>query len=111
MPNGHDALPLPDYDHVLTGHLPARIAPLDEQQVGELLQYEQQHAQRLPVLTVLERRLEELRGGASPSGTVSTGRPETMSGAPGGSKVSPTTSGPPMNPPSQGVPTNPAQPR
>jgi hypothetical protein len=108
----HADLPLPDYDHVTVGALPAAIAPLGADEVQQLLDYEREHAHRLPVTTVLERRIERLRSGeAEPSaGGGAAGRPETNA-APGGKGVSPATSGPPINPPSHGTPTNPAQPR
>ena len=108
----HDALPLPDYDHLPLGGLTSRIRTLDVTGVQTLLDYERAHADRAPVVTVLENRLTALREGAQPSG----GNPvafasEAPPAAAGESKVSEATSGPPMNPPSHGDPTNPAQPR
>jgi hypothetical protein len=106
-----DELPLPDYDHVPLGSLEARIRSLDAESLEKLLAYEQQHGNRLPVVQVLQRRLEALEAGAQPSsGSPQAPRPEVQSGQTG-SKVSPATSGPVMNPPSHGDPTNPAQPR
>jgi hypothetical protein len=105
-----DALPLPDFDHIPLGTLPSRISALDESGVQQLLDFERGHGDRLPVVQVLERRIEALRGGAQPSGAVEQQMPEVSSSS-GGSPVTPQTSGPPINPPSQGVPTNPAQPR
>ena len=105
----HADLPLPDYDHLLLGHLPARIAPLDAGQVNQLLECETEHGNRLPVVAVLENRLEALRDGAEPSGTVATEFPE-MPGAAATSTVTPdTTDAPKINPPSHGDPTNPAR--
>ena len=106
----HENLPLPDYDHIPLGTLPSRIASLDEPAVSELLAFEQSHGNRLPVVQVLEHRLQALRNGAEPSGSLPEDLPEVTS-ASGGSKVSPATTGPKINPPSQGDPTNPAQPR
>jgi hypothetical protein len=74
------------------------------------LSYERAHGNRLPVVQILESRLDALKGGAEPSATSAPDTPE-VSQTQHGSKVSPATSGPPINPPSQGVPTNPAQPR
>jgi hypothetical protein len=105
----HADLPLPDYDHLLLGHLPARIAPLDAGQVQQLLEYETDHGNRLPVVAVLENRLEALRNGAEPSGTVATEFPE-VAGAAATSTITPdTTDAPKINPPSHGDPTNPAR--
>lgn len=106
----HDELPLPDYDHVPLATLPSRISSLDEQGIAQLLAYEHEHGNRLPVVVVLEARLEALRNGEEPSGSLPEDMPEVTQGQ-HGSKVTPATSGPPINPPSQGVPTNPAQPR
>jgi hypothetical protein len=110
--DAHAALPLPDYDHLPFGGLAHRIRSLDEPDLNRLLEYEQAHAARLPVVQVMRARLAELRDGAEPSG----GSPvapaaEAPPAAATGSPVSPVTSGPPMNPPSHGDPTNPAQPR
>ncbi|MGY1811063.1 hypothetical protein ACI8AF_27150 [Blastococcus sp. SYSU D00669] len=109
----HDQLPLPDYDHLPLGGLTSRIRTLDEAGVQTLLEYEQAHGNRLPVVEVLRNRLEGLRNGAQPSGgdPAADVAAEAPVHAAGGSKVSQATSGPPMNPPSQGDPTNPAQPR
>ena len=105
-----DELPIPDYDHVPVGTLASRIHPLDSTGVSQLLAYEREHGNRLPVVQVLEHRLQALKDGAEPSGSVPDDMPEVNQGR-RGSAVSPETSGPPVNPPSQGVPTNPAQPR
>jgi hypothetical protein len=109
----HDELPLPDYDHLPIGSLESRIAALDADGVSALLDYERAHGDRLPVVNVLERRLEALRSGsAQPSGgDPLADTPELQHAPPTGSPVSPQTEGPAMNPPSHGDPTNPAQPR
>ena len=106
----HGDLALPDFDHIPLGTLPSRIHPLDEAGISGLLAYERAHGNRLPVLQVLGDRLEALRGGAEPSGSVAQEPPEVRKSQQG-SKVSPATTGPKINPPSQGDPTNPAQPR
>jgi hypothetical protein len=106
----HDELPLPDYDHIPLGTLPSRISGLDENGVTQLLTFEREHGNRLPVMQVLENRLQALRDGAEPSAGLPTAMPEVIQGQ-AGSKVSPATAGPPINPPSHGDPTNPAQPR
>ncbi|MER2133829.1 MAG: hypothetical protein ABS910_04030 [Arthrobacter sp.] len=106
----HANLPLPDYDHIPLGTLPTRITALDQDGISALLSYEREHGNRLPVVQVLEARLDALRNGAEPSGSLPEDMPEMTQNA-GGSKVSPATTGPKINPPSQGDPTNPAQPR
>jgi hypothetical protein len=107
----HDDLPLPDYDHVPLGSLEGRIRSLDAGSLRQLLAYEEQHGNRLPVVQIIQRRLEGLESGAEPSsGSPTAAHPEVQSGQ-GGSRVSPATSGPAINPPSHGDPTNPAQPR
>ena len=90
----HAELPLADYDHIPSGTLPSRISGLDEAGVGQLLAYERAHGNRLPVIQILESRLNALKGGAEPSGTSAPDTPE-VSQTQQGSKVSPATSGPP----------------
>jgi hypothetical protein len=108
----HDTLPLPDYDHLPLGGLTSRIRTLDQAGVQTLLDYEQAHGNRLPVVEVLQNRLTALAEGAQPSGgdPAAVGADAPPSAA-GGSQVSEATSGPPVNPPSHGDPTNPSQPR
>lgn len=89
-----------------------RVRSLDLGQLEQVLAYERAHADRVPVVQVLEQRAEELRSGAAPTGGDPTAEtPEVSAGPAGGSKASPQTEGPAMNPPSHGDPTNPAQPR
>lgn len=64
----HEALPLPDYDHLPVGSLEHRIRTLDEAGVRDVLAYEEAHAHRLPVLELLRHRLGQLEHGAQPSG-------------------------------------------
>jgi hypothetical protein len=109
FPN-REELPLPEFDHIPLGTLPSRISGLDEEGVSQLLAYERAHGDRLPVVQVLENRLQALREGAEPSTSLPPAMPEVSEGS-RESKVSPATSGPPVNPPSHGDPTNPAQPR
>ncbi len=108
----HDQLPLPDYDHVPLGSLEGRIRSLDADQLEQLLSYEQAHGNRLPVVQVLQARLEAVRDGASLSGgSPDAPRPEAGEPPTAPSPASPETTGPSINPPSHGDPTNPAQPR
>jgi hypothetical protein len=108
----HDTLPLPDYDQLPLGGLTSRIRTLDAAGVETLIQYEEAHGNRLPVLEVMRNRLTALREGAQPSGgdPAAPAVDDPVHGS-GGSKVSEATTGPAINPPSQGDPTNPAQPR
>ena len=106
----HDQLPLPEYDHIPLATLPQRLLPLEERDLLLLIAYEGAHGDRLPVMQVMERRLQTLRDGAEPAGRVPDDMPEVMHGG-HAEQVTPATSGPPMNPPSHGDPTNPAQPR
>ena len=107
----YDRLPLADYDHITVGDLPARINGLPAADVQVLLEYEREHGNRLPIVTVLERRADALADGAEPSGPVLDDSPTMSHGTPGGDSVTPATSGPKINPPSHGTPTNPTQPR
>ncbi len=109
----HHELPLPDYDNLPVGSIESRIRTLGERDVRRLYDYEKDHADRVQVVQILERRLVALNTGeAEPTGGDPTGTaPETHQEARGGSKASPANQGPVQNPPSQGVPTNPAQPR
>ncbi len=108
---GRDELPLPDYDHLPLPALTSRVRTLDVRGVETLLAYE--HARdRLPVVVVLENRLEALRAGATPSeGSPLSPAPERPPLPSASSPVGPATAGPTINPPSHGVPTNPSQPR
>jgi hypothetical protein len=56
----HDQLPLEDYDHLTLGSLRARLAKLDPVALNQLRDYERTHANRLPVLTVLENRIAKV---------------------------------------------------
>lgn len=112
----HSELPLPDYDHMTLGSLRGRMRALSVDQLVAIRTYEKAHADRLPVVTMLDNRIAKLSTdpSAAPSGPVSTSpAPEqlaTASGPSGG--ISPaTTTAPKINPPSHGDPTNPAQPR
>jgi hypothetical protein len=56
----HDALSLPDFDHLTVPELRGRIRPLDLADLTHLRDYERTHADRLPVLTLLETRMTTL---------------------------------------------------
>ncbi len=110
----HEDLPLPDYDHLTLGSLRGRMRSLDVPQLVQIRDYEKAHANRLPIVTMLDNRIAKLAtdltaplSGSTPTDPV----PAKPRGGKRGSKVDPSTSGPKINPPSQGDPTNPAQPR
>jgi hypothetical protein len=106
------ALPMPDFDHLPLATLQHRIRSLDLDQLQRVADYERAHGNRAPVLTVVDARLRELRGGAEPSGGApDAATPEAAPAPAGDTGISPQTAGPKQNPPSQGVPSNPAQPR
>lgn len=56
----HDDLPLADYDHLTLGSLRARLPKLDPIALVQLRDYERAHANRLPVLTLLENRIAKV---------------------------------------------------
>ena len=110
----HDQLPLPDYDHLTLGSLRGRMRSLDVPQLVQVRDYEKAHANRLPIVTMLDNRIAKLAtdptarlSGSTPTDPV----PAKPRSGKRGSKVDPSTAGPKINPPSQGDPTNPAQPR
>jgi hypothetical protein len=109
----HDQLPLPDYDHMTLGSLRGRLRSLTVDQLVQLRDYEKAHADRLPVVTMLDNRIAKLatEAGPSPSGVPSERPAAGQHQTPAGSAVQPATGGPAQNPPSHGDPTNPAQPR
>jgi hypothetical protein len=84
-----DQLPLPDYDHLTTGDLAARIRSLDTGALRTLVAHEEAHGHRLPVLEVLRRRLADVEDGAELSGgDPAAARPEQAPPPEGGSAVS-----------------------
>src|SRR5919112_3054800 len=112
-PGGEDApsrseLPLPDYDHLPTASLAHRIRTLDAEGLTSLLNYERNHGNRVPVISMLEARLSELDAGAKPTtGSPDSFVPEKSPGPPAPRSIDQTTDAPTINPPSQGDPTNP----
>ncbi|MCW2605754.1 MAG: uncharacterized protein JWO60_447 [Frankiales bacterium] len=111
----HDDLPLADYDHMTLGSLRGRLRSLSLEQLGQVRAYEKAHADRLPVVTMLDNRIAKLTSDITvqPTGKTDAPVPELQPSqvARGGSKVQPGTGGPKQNPTSQGDPTNPGQPR
>ena len=56
----HSELPLPDYDHLTLPSLRARLARLDIVSLMQIRDYEKAHANRLPVITMLENRIAKV---------------------------------------------------
>ncbi|WP_290050911.1 hypothetical protein [Amycolatopsis solani] len=78
-------LPIPDYDQIPLGSLRHHIRSLDEQQLTTLIDHERAHAARVPVLQLLEARLDELRHGAEPAPgdpAATPPTPDTANGSP-----------------------------
>ncbi len=108
----HDDLPLPDYDHLPVGTLAHRVRQLDAPALEKVLAYERAHGHRVPVLAVLEQRLEELRAGAEPSaGEPGVPTPAEIFPPRGTSKASPQTAAEPGRPAAHGVPGHRSEPR
>ena len=64
----HGDLPLPGYDHLTLGSLRGRLRALDVVQLVQLRDYERSHANRLPVVTMLDNRIAKLATlGAAPA--------------------------------------------
>ena len=57
---GHEELPLPDYDHLTLPALRARLTRLDLTSLVQLRDYEKAHANRLPVVTMLDNRIAKV---------------------------------------------------
>jgi hypothetical protein len=110
----HDELPLPDYDHLTLGSLRGRMRSLDLPQLVQIRDYEKAHADRLPIVTMLDNRIAKLAN--DPTAPLSGGSPDAAvpsksAGTKGGSPVSPSTQGPVLGTAPHGVPGNNQQPR
>ncbi|MDX6266146.1 MAG: hypothetical protein QOD70_886 [Frankiales bacterium] len=67
----HDELPLPDYDHMTLGSLRGRLRSLTLDELVAVREYEKAHADRLPVVTLVDNRIAKLSlegGEPSPGG-------------------------------------------
>ncbi|GAA3736406.1 hypothetical protein HDA32_001370 [Spinactinospora alkalitolerans] len=104
-------LAIPDYEHLPMGTLQHRVRSLSEEQMRELIGYEEAHGKRTPVLEMLEQRLTQLTEGARPSPGSQENRPETPPAPQGGSSVSGGGVSPPTSAPPHGVPAQPARPK
>jgi hypothetical protein len=101
------SLPLRDYDHLPLSALAYRIRSLTAEEISQLLSYEREHANRLPVVQLLQTRLAELAAGAQPTGHRQQEGPEWPPPPSGRSPVSPATAAPPPHPPPHGGPREP----
>lgn len=81
---------IPEYDDLPLGTLQHRIRALDADELGSVIEYERQHANRTPVLQLLQARLDALHDGAEPSRGSQENVPEADSGR-AGSPVQPST--------------------
>jgi hypothetical protein len=94
----HGDLPLPDYDHMTLGSLRGRMRSLDLPQLIQVRDYEKAHADRLPIVTMLDNRIAKLAN--DPTAPLSGSSPADAGDPPakgkrgkgkGGSKVTPNT--------------------
>ncbi len=106
----HDELPLPDYDHMTLGSLRGRMRALTVEQLVQIRRYEKAHADRLPIVTMLDNRIAKLAtdAGATTSGPVSTSpapEQQALAGRPAGGVSPATTNAPNPTPPTLDVRT------
>ena len=96
-------LPLPDYDELPLANLQHQVRSLDDEQLQRLVEHEQQHANRTPVLELLRVRRQELAEGDTPA----PGNQQEGSSRPAdsrkGSPVSPDSAAGPSGPLRHGV--------
>jgi hypothetical protein len=80
-PLSRDELPLPDYDHMTLGSLRGRLRSLTVEELVAVRDYEKAHADRLPVVTLVDNRIAKL---ALDGGKPSPGGPLPVTPAPAG---------------------------
>lgn len=92
----HDELPLADYDHMTLGSLRGRMRSLDLPQLVVVRDYEKAHADRLPIVTMLDNRIAKLASDptAPLSGGGATADASDRRAPKGGPKVRPATAAP-----------------
>ena len=86
-PLAHDELPLPDYDHMTLGSLRGRMRAMSVEHLMQVRSYEKAHADRLPILTMLDNRIAKLAldtaaHGSSPASASASTVPLTRPGPP-----------------------------
>ncbi len=67
-PLPHDLLPLPDYDHMTLGSLRGRMRAMSVEHLMQVRSYEKAHADRLPIVTMLDNRIAKLATDAAATG-------------------------------------------
>jgi hypothetical protein len=93
-------LPIPDYDHLPVGSLAHRIRALDDAGLQRVLDYERSHADRVAVVELLTRRLDDVRSGAAepssgdPAGAQPEHAPPADAGSPGNEAATPVNNQP-----------------
>jgi hypothetical protein len=65
-PESRDDLPIPDFDNISIGSLRARLRSLSVEQLVVLRDWEQQHANRLQVITTLDNRIAKVSENSPP---------------------------------------------
>ena len=80
----HEDLPLEDYDHLTLGSLRGRLRSLDVDQLVRLRGYEKAHADRLPVVTMLDNRIAKLATDAAAAPSPGGELPPTAKSSAGG---------------------------
>lgn len=103
--------PIADYEGLPIGTLQHRIRSLDEEQMRELIAYEESHADRTGVLELLTNRFRQLEEGAEPSEGDQSFQPETPGPPRGGSQAGADTTAPLGNPMTHGPPDQPTRPK
>lgn len=97
------ALPLPDYDELPVAKLKHQIRALSAEDIRTLIEHEQAHANRTPVLVLLRTRQQELAEGAEPSGGDQWDGSGKPADTPHGSPVSRDSAAKPSGPLRHGV--------
>ena len=69
-PLTHDQLPLPDYDHMTLGSLRGRMRAMSVEHLMQVRSYEKAHADRLPIVTMLDNRIAKLALDAAAHGSI-----------------------------------------
>lgn len=105
-----DNLPLADYDHLPISALRDRIRSLTSEEIEQLLTYEQAHGDRLPVVNIMQARLEQLEAGAIPTSGQHEVRPEQAPSPGSGSAISTDTAADPVIFSPNDIPAHPGDP-